>query len=228
VTDGTSGVGAVNITLTDSGNILQAQVSTASDGTYCFEEVEPGFYTVTMIVPIGYVADSFSEVDDVIVNSNDETAVDFVLQRLVSEVDTRSMGFWKHQVKANLTGKGNAHESQNSLLEYLNEVHASYDILDEVEGLEGMETVLDPPKPPTMRERAEQQLMTLLPNLTSFRIATYTDVSLDDTCGEAIEFILALLDNPASAKGELEFAKDVAADINDGLIPVDPERIPEQ
>ena len=78
-----------------------------------------------------------------------------------------------------------------------------------------------------MREIAEQELMALLLNLTSLKIATYTEVSADDTCGEAIDYILGVLGEAGSDKVDLEAAKHLAQDINNGLIPLDPERVPE-
>ena len=69
--------------------------------------------------------------------------------------------------------------------------------------------------------------MALLLNLASLRIATYTEVSSDDTCGEAIDYIITILNNTGSPKEALEDAKDIAEDINNGKLPLDPERIPE-
>ncbi len=77
-----------------------------------------------------------------------------------------------------------------------------------------------------MREKAEQQMMSLLPNLPSLRVATYTVVSYDDTCAEGIAYLLSIFADPGSDTTLLEYAKDLAEDLNTGVF-LDPERIPE-
>ena len=226
VRDNFSGVPSVVVSLTDSGGLFLRETSTGADGGYGFSEVEPGLFGVSIIVPIGYAPASATDVEAT-VNSDEETTVDFLLERLVLAVDPRGLGYWKHQAKANLTGRGHAHESASDLLDYLGSVQDQYDIFDHVVGLAGLLDELDPPKPATMRERAEQHLMTLLLNLASLRIATYTVISYDDTAGEAIDYILETLGDAGSNKTELEAIKDLAEDINEGRIPLDPDRIPE-
>ena len=90
-----------------------------------------------------------------------------------------------------------------------------------------MQEILDPPKPPTMKELATRKLISLTFNLASLKIATYTEVSSDDTCGEAIDYIISVLNDPTSTKNDLEKVKDIAENINAGQIPLDPAQIPE-
>jgi parallel beta-helix repeat protein len=226
VWDDVGPVSGVTITLEDSGQTPMAETVTDGYGNYAFGDLEPGIYYVSLIVPIGYVSVSPTH-SEAIVDSGGETPADFTVERLVVEVNTRSKGYWKHQAKANLTGRGHADESAHVLLDYLTQIHKQYDVFDNVVGLEGMLGVLEPPKPPTMSERAEAHLMTLLLNVTSLKIATYTEVSTDDDCGEAIDRIIAVLDGTGSVKGDLEAVKDLAEDVNNGLLPLEPGRIPE-
>jgi parallel beta-helix repeat protein len=226
VWDGVSPVTGVAMTLEDSGQTPLTDTLTDYYGEYGFEELEPGIYFVSMIVPIGYAPDSPIQ-QEAIVNSEEETQVDFTLERLVVQVDTRGMGFWKHQAKVHVKGKGHAHETEEALLGYLEDIQSQYDVFDDVVGVEELLEVLEPPNPATIQERAEQHLMSLMLNLASLRIATYTEVSEDDTCGEAISHIIEVLGEAGSAKQELEAARDLAEDINNGLIPLDPERISE-
>jgi hypothetical protein len=219
-------VSGVTMTLEDSGQTPLYETATNSYGEYGFDELEPGIYFVSLIVPIGYAPASPTQ-QEAIVNSDEETRADFTLERLVVQVDTRGMGFWKHQAKVHVKGRGQAGETAEALLGCLEDIQAQYDVFDDVVGLEGLLHALEPPKPATMRERAEQHLMALMLNVASLRIATYTEVSVDDTCGEAIDLIIAILDEAGSAKDDLEAAKDLAEDINEGQIPLDPERIPE-
>ena len=226
VRDSFSGVQSVYVSLTDSGEVLLGETTTAADGAYGFADITPGLYAVSIIVPIGFAPASPTEIEAT-VHSDEETTVDFLLERLVIAVETRGLGYWKHQAKANLTGRGHTDESAESLLAYLEAIQEQYDLFDEVVGLGGLLAELDPAKPSTMRERAEQHLMTLLLNLASLRIATYTVVSFDDTAGEAIDYILQTMADAGSNRAELEMMKDLAEDINEGHIPIDPDRVPE-
>jgi parallel beta-helix repeat protein len=226
VWDDVSPVTGVTMTLEDSGGTPLIETYTDGFGDYSFVDLEPGIYNVSMIVPIGYAPVSPTQ-QEAIVDPDAGTQVDFDLERLVAAADTRSKGYWKHQAKVHVKGRGNAHETAEALLDYLADIQYQYDVFDDVVGLEGILAVLEPPKPATMSERAEEHLMAMMMNLASLRIATYTEVSEDDTCGEAIDHIIGVLGEAGSAKAELEAAKDLAEDINNGLTPLDPERIPE-
>ena len=120
VWDDAGPVAAVRIGLEDSGETPINETVTDIYGDYGFEELEPGIYFVSLIVPIGYAPDSETHVE-AIVNSGEETWIDFTLERLVVEVDTRAMGYWKHQAKAHVTGRGQTDESVDPRVGYLDD-----------------------------------------------------------------------------------------------------------
>jgi hypothetical protein len=136
-------------------------------------------------------------------------------------IEPEATGFWSHQVTANLTERGRAHETEQDLFAYLNDIRFLYDVFDGVGGLEGMNAVLRPETPAGMRERAEQNLMALLLNLTSGRLSPHAEVTASETVVEAIDTIIGVVEDPAAERETLEAAKDLAERINSGRLPID-------
>ena len=180
-----------------------------------------------MVTPLGYTATG-DPVQLISVQSSTETVVDFSLQRKDIIVDARGSGYWKHQVNSLIRGKGHAHESEQDMLDYLQDIKTFWDYFDALdESLEGLQSVLDLPKKPSMKTKAEKELMSLLLNVASEKIATFTEVSSDDAVGEALTYTILTLEDANSTKDDLEKVKDICEDINNGHLPLDPELIPE-
>lgn len=224
VSDEVGSVAGVTVDLYRQNAGLVASTSTASDGTYSFPDQDPDSYTVEMVTPIGYLQISPAQVD-ANVEPLADTIVDFQLQRKTIVLDTRGSGYWKHQVNTLIKGKGNAHETESAMLSYLADIKQFWNYFDGLsDDLAGLQTVLDLPQNPAMKARAEKELMSLLLNITSEKIATFTEVSADDNVDEAVTYIILSLQD---AGGSYEQAKDIAEAINNGNTPIDAELIPE-
>jgi hypothetical protein len=137
-------------------------------------------------------------------------------------VDPGSNGYWKHQVTAHLTGRGRPHRTTQDLLQYLDDVKYLYDLFDDVVGLEGMDSVLDPETPTEMRTRLEQHVMALLLNLTSGRLSPYAEVEGGQTVKDAVDATVAVAEDAAADRLALEAAKDLAERLNRGDLSVSP------
>jgi hypothetical protein len=137
-------------------------------------------------------------------------------------VDPGSNGYWKHQVRAHLTGRGRPHQTTKELFIYLADLKHLYDVFDDVKRLDGLAAVLDPPAPADMRTRLEQHLMTLLLNLTSVRLSPFAELGEGATVKEAIDAIVAVGQDPDADGLALEAAKDLAERLNHGDLSVIP------
>jgi hypothetical protein len=131
------------------------------------------------------------------------------------------LGFWKHQVRVARTGRGEMEEGGDALLEYLEDIHALFDRFDADRGLAGLQAVLNPPEPADPQARTERQVMALLLNLTSARLSPWVVVRDGKTVADEVAFIIAVLEDPAASRLELEAAKDLAEAINSGILPMD-------
>ncbi len=80
-TDGDQPVNAVTITVRDSQGTVVAVVTTGVDGSYTFNDLPPGFYTVTQTVPNGNFTYNTNP-ESVSVVENDTVRVDFVNSQL--------------------------------------------------------------------------------------------------------------------------------------------------
>ena len=225
VNDEVGPVSGAIIDLLDNSGLIDTR-NTLEDGTYEFTEIDPGQYSVEMVTPLSHFSVSPAMVD-VSVQSGQQTVVDFQLERKAIVLEAQGGGYWKHQVNALIKNRS-ADETETSLLGYLEDIKTYFDIFDGVElSLQGLQGVLNPPKPAPMKARAERQFMSLLLNLVSDKLATFTEVSSDDDAAEAIIHINSLLNDPGSTDAEYEKAKDIAEAINSGDLPMDPALIPE-
>jgi hypothetical protein len=133
VCTGTSQVGSVS-GYTYAGNKSMADVvldlrdttgrvlaTTASDhsGWYHFGQLKHGKYQISVWPPLGYTADP--EQRELLVLSDIED-INFYLERSNSNGWWRSRGYWLHQVRAFLYGKGNAQETIEEMCGYLERI----------------------------------------------------------------------------------------------------------
>ena len=128
-------------------------------------------------------------------------------------VDPQEADYWKRQVRLLLSGRGGAVETEQSLLASLDDIHALYEVFDDVHGLAGLESVLMPRNPSGPHSQAERQLMAL-------RIPPYTVVAEHETAADAISGIVAAIENAQTSNRDLEEARKTAQDLNHGTIPL--------
>ncbi|TKJ42357.1 hypothetical protein CEE37_01360 [candidate division LCP-89 bacterium B3_LCP] len=226
----------VTIDLLDDGSQLLESTLTDENGEYSFPDIDPGDYIVELVEPLGFAVNQ----NDVPVelDAGETDTVDFVLTPLVTTNDARSKGFWKHQVKANQSGKGNPQYSEDELLGFSQEIfdHFYSNTVNSIE-VDGVTYVGTPVTALTMDdleyilninqggssmyERACQQYLALLLNVVSDKLGQYMDASDDGaTVSQAIVYIQDLLGV------DDELAKDIAETLNQaqtvaaGVIPL--------
>lgn len=212
----------VPVDLYNEFNVLIASTLTALDGTYSFSNLPPGNYTVSIATPIGY-----EEPGDQIVASGQP--VDFSLQCIAEQYDPRTIGFWKHQVSVYLTGKGKAQIAKLTFVSYLDAIYNHYaqspvhpvsvytipPSATELQKLQFADDILGLNTSVPMEMRARQQLMAVLLNTVSLKLAQTRVVSLDGaTASQAISYAWDLIADGNCVNDER--AKTIADEINNG------------
>ncbi len=231
----------VEVDLYSADGGLVSSFVTEADGLYGFAELEPGDYTVTVVQPLGMTI--AAEDVAVTIAGGDAVTVDFALTCLDIEPNQRGQGFWKHQVGVALGGNGHAHIDAATLCSYLEliEDHFNSNAINQV-------VIYDPPAgadcPAKLGiagdllnlrgnvatiERARQHTMALLLNVAGGLLGLTEVISEDGaTVSQAITYCDWLIDD---SEGDHDTAKDIADDINDGImvaaevIPLDIEYI---
>jgi len=209
----------------ESNEIIETAL-TDGNGEYTFSDLDPGDYLVCSIEPLGFSVDQ-SDVLVELVAGETET-VNFELTLLATINDVRSKGYWKHQVNANLSNKGNPDYSTAELLAFSQDIfdHFYMNALNPIQ-VEGVTFVDNPASAlsmedlqymlainqggSTMYERACQQYLALLLNVVSDKLGQYMQASDDGaTVSQAIIYIDELLGD------DDELAKDIAETLNQG------------
>ena len=203
---------------------------TSPTGDYEFADVPISAIDadLSVLVPLGYAP--LVPVDGhVALTIDGDKQVDFSLACLEPIGETRGMGYWKHQAKAHLKGKGNAqesyadmattypqllfdhfHENQLSAIEVLGVTYVSG---PSPMDLATIGATLSARKNATMLDRAKQHYLALLLNTASGRLLTASVISADGaTASQAIQHIATLINNGDTADDEE--AKDIAETIN--------------
>lgn len=207
-----SPVAGVQIDLYYAAGPFITSTTTAYDGTYSFQHLGPGDYIVTIVTEAPLTIALGEESVPATVVAGEDTIVDFVLQfTLVDEgKEPRTIGYWKHQVNAWLTGKGKPQETRENLTIWLGFLGMN---------LEDVQAFLNIGKEASMVERAWQQLLALLLNVVSGKLATHATIDLTEFGLPEITIVseatLYCLDNLAASP---ELVKDIADAINNGLV----------
>jgi hypothetical protein len=232
----------VTVDLLDENGVFQATTSTDETGHYCFMELLPGTYTVSIVTPLGFIVDA--ETKTVTVNPSEEAQVDFWLSCLDIEPEQRTIGYWKHQVNALVMGKGKPHETMESMVAYLHAIreHFNENIYNPVivldfeidpetatgaDSLLAVRQLLTVNKGGTMLDRARQQMTALLLNVASLKLSQAEIISEDGAnVSQAITYCNAIITGQVPGVS-YEVAKDIADIINNGrmvaagVIPLD-------
>jgi hypothetical protein len=217
----------------ESNQVGDPQV-TGSDGTFYFDSLIVGTYSVMIVTPLGYSVSPAETQTGIEVLGYPCTEVYFVLTPTITSNDCRTIGYWKHQFDVYLTGRGHAQESASDLELYLDLVHVHFNILGVYVDLENFDfvdakNVLTVKGDKLMIDRAKQQLFALLLNFASGKISNETIVSDDDrAAAEAVTHAAFLINDGDPATDEL--AKTICDKINNGqmieagIIPTSPIR----
>ncbi|MCK4428149.1 MAG: T9SS type A sorting domain-containing protein, partial [candidate division Zixibacteria bacterium] len=229
VSDSLGGVLGVTVDLFDSTGSLAEFTYTDVSGFFEFDSVDPGDYTVSIVTPLGYVADFESR--PVTVTMNADSVVNFTLHRLEMVPSQRSMGYWKHQVNVHLSGKGHAQESQTDMSNYMSLIEEHFN-----DNLANSITIFEVPQPATqtdslealkdlltvkgnagMNAKARQQLMALLLNVVSLKLDQTASISEDSAnVSQAITYSNQVITDSDPTNDEI--AKDIADQINNGVL----------
>jgi hypothetical protein len=206
---------------------LVASVGTDATGHFSFPGLPVGEYEVIIVTPLGYLADA--NIKPVLVNETGlSVAVNFALTCQTITAEPLTIGYWKHQVNCYLTGKGKAQESLSAMVSYIGLIltHFNQNITNPVliyvpealttnDEMVKLDQLLTVNKGGTMNDRAKQQLLALLLNVVSGKIAQTHVISQNGaTVSQAITYCNDLIQD-ANASND-ETAKTIADQINNG------------
>jgi hypothetical protein len=213
---------------------------TNGSGQYAFSDLQPGDYNVELVVPLGFTVDQ----NNVPVLLDEAGTVNFALSPIVTSNQARGLGYWKHQVNANLSGNGATDYTTAQLLAF------SQDIFDhfysspanpiQVSGatyvgstahaltMSDLQVLLNINQGgSTKYQRACQHYLTLLLNVVSNKLGQYMWASNDHaTISQAIIYINQLLTPVPANSASNELAKNLsetlsnAQTVSSGVIPL--------
>jgi len=228
-------VANVTVKVIDSdNNQVGDPIVTGSDGTFYFDSLLIGTYSVMIVTPLGYSVSPGETQTGIEVTGYPCTEVNFVLTPTITSNDCRTIGYWKHQFDVYLSGRGSAQEDSTELEDYLDLVHLHFDVLGIYTDLENFDfvdakNVLTVSGGRLMLDRAKQQLFALLLNFASGKIGNETVVSADGrVAAEAVTYAAILISDGDPENDEL--AKTICDLINNrqmvetGIIPESPIR----
>ena len=199
---------------------------TDTNGQYSFVDVPVGNYQVMIVEPLGYMIDQNPKFTSVV--ANETSNVNFDLTEVVIVNSARGKGYWKHQFDVYVTNKGNAQETAQDLLNYINLVHQHYtihfNIYTSFATFTEWQNILSLKGNQPMVEKAKQHLAALIMNMVSNKVGQYTVVTMDGRdVGDVIQYISELILDGVTSNDEL--AKDLAESVSNqqmissGLVP---------
>jgi len=206
---------------------LVASVGTGAAGQFSFPGLSIGEYEVFIVTPLGYLADANSKLVQVN-ESGASLTVNFALACQTITAAPLTIGYWKHQVNSYLAGKGKAQESLSDMVRYIDLIltHFNENITNPViiyvpeanttnDQLVKLDQLLTVNKSGTMNDRAKQQLLALLLNVVSGKIAQTQVISPNGaTVSQAITYCNDLIQDGDASNDET--AKTIADLINNG------------
>jgi hypothetical protein len=211
---------------TSPGGMLAGTTATNSAGSYLFESLAAGDYSIVLVKPLGYSGAVVEQIATVVNGAT--TTADFSLTCDTPSGDVQATGFWKHEVGVATTGQGHAQMDASTLCSYLDLIadHFNSNQVNPVEvyvppvsddctdKLASAATLLNLQGSAAMRDKARQSLLSLLLNVASARLGTMTVVSKDGaTASQAITYCDNQIDSPT---GNYAGAKSICDNINDG------------
>ncbi len=229
VSDSLDGLLGVTIDLFDSNGTLAQFAITDTSGFFEFDSVDVGDYNISIVTPLGYVADFESR--PITVTMNADSVVNFTLHALEIVPSQRSMGYWKHQVNVHLSGKGGAQEGLAEMSNYMGLIgeHFNNNLANPItifevpqpasqtDSLEVLQDLLTVRGNAGMNAKARQHLIAVLLNVVSLKLHQTTPISEDNaSVSQAITYCHQLIADSDPANDET--AKDIADQINNGLL----------
>jgi hypothetical protein len=221
----------VDVFTVGSGDLVGTAV-TDIDGNYQIDDLAPGDYTVSIVIPLGYNAAT----DEILVTvaSGDIATADVELECVDIVANPRTSGFWKHQFSVAISGIGNAEYDTATLCGYLDLIYYRFSLnqVNQVDiyappipippdtisscmsNLSEAQYLLNVNGSASIRDQAQQQLMTLLLNVASGKVGLGEPVSADSaTVSQAITYGDNLIDDP---QGDYQTAWEICRRINTG------------
>jgi hypothetical protein len=218
-----------------TGDLVQTTV-TDPQGNYRLTNLPAGNYTITIVTPLGYTATS----EEIVATVTDggRTTVNFSLNCITIVANTRSIGFWKHEVGVATGDKGSSQFSSSALCGFLNLIneHFNNNLINQVvvyqppssgqcsDKLQVAKNLLNLVGSQAMIARARQQLMALLLNIAAGFTSQTQKISVDGaSVSQAVTYSDHILD---STNGNFENAKTICDLINNmqtvaaGVIPL--------
>jgi hypothetical protein len=204
------------------------------DGNYQIDDLIPGDYSVSIVMPVGYTVAT----DEIVVTvpSADMATADFVLGCVDIAASPRTSGFWKHQFSVAISGMGNAEFDAATLCGYLDLIldHFNSNQVNQVVvyipytpippettscmgNLEVAKSMLNLNGSFYIMAQAQQQLMTLLLNVASEKISLREPISADSaTVSQAITYCDNIIDDEPD--GDYQTAWEICRHINTGQL----------
>ena len=238
-------VANITVDLVNSAGSFEGAAVTDGNGEYCFLELLSDEYTVSIVTPLGFTVDAETKVINL--GPAEHATVDFHLYCQEIEPEQRTIGYWKHQANALVTGKGNPHETMADMIMYMHGIREHFNehlynpvIVFEVEvgpdataadSLLALRQMLKVNHGKNMLERAKQQMIALLLNVSSLKLSQAEIISEDGAnVSQAITYCNEIITDQAAGV-DYEVAKTIADEINNGrtvaagVIPLDTEII---
>lgn len=217
----------IDVYANSTGNLVGNAI-TDENGYFEILDVLAGDNTVTMVTPLGYLADS----EEIPVNlpGGETVNVDFALTCADVIGEPRTIGFWKHQIGVAIGGNGHTQVDALTVCDYLDAIedHFNNNSVNQViiyqapsqsadcgEKLGVAKELLNLKGSLTMMARARQQLMALLLNVAAEYILQTSVISEDGAnVSQAITYCDNLIDD---ISGDHEKAKTIADLINNSI-----------
>jgi hypothetical protein len=225
-------VANITVDLLNSTGTFEGATTTDENGEYCFVELLADDYTVSIVTPLGFTVDA--ETKMVSLGPAEHATVDFHLYCQEIEPEQRTIGYWKHQANALVTGKGKPQETMAQMIEYIHGIRSHFNehlynpvIVFEVEldpdnataadSLLALRQMLKVNHGSNMLERAKQQMIALLLNVASLKLSQAEVISEDGAnVSQAITYCNKIITDQATGV-DYEVAKTIADDINNGV-----------
>jgi hypothetical protein len=217
---------------------LVGTAATGADGLVRYDDIALGEYRAVVVSPLGYLTDpAWQQV--ALAEPGGLTTAAFAPLCQAIAAQPRSMGYWKHQVNVYLSGKGHAQETLDDLLRYIDLMveHFNGNLVNPVivyvpvgehpgDQLLQLSQLLTVNRGGTDLDRAKRQLLALLLNVVSGKLAQTGVISVDGaTASQAITHCQDLITdglagNDATADRIAEYV-NTGVPAPAGLVPVE-------
>ncbi len=165
---------------------MLVEARSATDGTFAVEHpYGPGLCRTSVLEPFGYVPVS----NPILVEEAMAGVETFglVLDRGPEGRWPRGKGYWMHQAKSLVTGRGRAQEEAAEMETWMEAVRARYPDLGGIDSLGDLAETLRGESSQLAPDRLHRHLVTALLNLASGRLSSFTILSSGESAGDLVE-----------------------------------------